>query len=666
VKLKREYLDGARAAAAVKSNNTEGFGQQPQRQLSSLKLSGNDWYTQQAHRAVNQAVGRVIRSKRDYGAVLLLDSRFDQQRNQEGLSKWLRPHVRKDEGFQTAVRELSSFYKEIESKQMEVVNAEPLPPPSRPLESKPSNDENNENSQLALVRRSEAQKDMSESKGEAEPATFIPPNLVTRVKVDELAKSVHQHPPAPSVSTSRPQQKLPTSFDGAFQNKNPPPKPKPQQNSQLNPAASRFMKKLASFPMNDQTNIRKAIVTMKQSSDGDARVFLHNVRHVMELIRPNENLEEPPKANDQRLFFTLFELLSDAQRPNVEKLSVKLVFETSSLGDLSKRHLVPADYKSLRSTFLPLLTYLWFGAKHGAEVDDRMVLSKIQIISKLLVKCDKNQSRSLCVSFVKLMPSRFKEQTRALIDDANASRNIQNMRQNDKSNVGQNAIDMRRFKVHQPSYPLANAPDSEATATVGQPTLLPQPAAEAPRAVQSAGKPIPTNPYSRRPASLSGKPAGQLDISRKKPRLEETKPLVQPISKQNPYAKKTTKSASTAAAPVKNPYQKVAKSSSTFSSSGKSQSMGLKSMLSKIEGDSFVKKNPGEIARKFKSNAPKDLKCSICEQQMPEPYISECGHMHCLSCWHQWFSKSKSCPTCRIPSDKSKLSRVVYQDNTGS
>jgi len=38
-------------------------------------LGGEEWYRQQASRAVNQAVGRVIRHLRDFGAILLCDER---------------------------------------------------------------------------------------------------------------------------------------------------------------------------------------------------------------------------------------------------------------------------------------------------------------------------------------------------------------------------------------------------------------------------------------------------------------------------------------------------------------------------------------------------------------------------------------------------------------
>lgn len=39
-------------------------------------LTGEAWYVQQASRAVNQAMGRVIRHRHDYGAIILCDDRF--------------------------------------------------------------------------------------------------------------------------------------------------------------------------------------------------------------------------------------------------------------------------------------------------------------------------------------------------------------------------------------------------------------------------------------------------------------------------------------------------------------------------------------------------------------------------------------------------------------
>ncbi len=43
-------------------------------------LGGDAWYKQQASRAVNQAVGRVIRHRRDFGAIILCDERWSSNR----------------------------------------------------------------------------------------------------------------------------------------------------------------------------------------------------------------------------------------------------------------------------------------------------------------------------------------------------------------------------------------------------------------------------------------------------------------------------------------------------------------------------------------------------------------------------------------------------------
>ena len=39
-------------------------------------------------RALNQAIGRCIRHRLDFGAILLIDERFQQPRNQLNLSRW--------------------------------------------------------------------------------------------------------------------------------------------------------------------------------------------------------------------------------------------------------------------------------------------------------------------------------------------------------------------------------------------------------------------------------------------------------------------------------------------------------------------------------------------------------------------------------------------------
>ena len=78
-------------------------------------LSGSQWYSQQASRAVNQAVGRVIRHNKDYGAILLCDVRFSYPDSIGRLPIWIRKHVKKYDDFGVAHRNLILFFKNVES-----------------------------------------------------------------------------------------------------------------------------------------------------------------------------------------------------------------------------------------------------------------------------------------------------------------------------------------------------------------------------------------------------------------------------------------------------------------------------------------------------------------------------------------------------------------------
>lgn len=74
-------------------------------------LSGQEWYKQQAFRAVNQAIGRVIRHKEDYGAIFLCDQRFKSSDARAQLPSWVKPYVRLYDGFGNVVRDVSQFFR---------------------------------------------------------------------------------------------------------------------------------------------------------------------------------------------------------------------------------------------------------------------------------------------------------------------------------------------------------------------------------------------------------------------------------------------------------------------------------------------------------------------------------------------------------------------------
>ncbi|KAM4130138.1 hypothetical protein ACJW30_01G078200 [Castanea mollissima] len=76
-------------------------------------LSGNEWYCNQAFRALNQAAGRCIRHRFDYGAIILLDERYQEERNRAYVSKWLRKSIRQYDSFDSSKDGLKLFFEDV-------------------------------------------------------------------------------------------------------------------------------------------------------------------------------------------------------------------------------------------------------------------------------------------------------------------------------------------------------------------------------------------------------------------------------------------------------------------------------------------------------------------------------------------------------------------------
>ncbi|XP_034496339.1 Fanconi anemia group J protein isoform X2 [Ailuropoda melanoleuca] len=76
-------------------------------------LPGRQWYEIQAYRALNQALGRCIRHKNDWGALILVDDRFrsNPSRYISGLSKWVRQQIQHHSTFESALESLTEFSK---------------------------------------------------------------------------------------------------------------------------------------------------------------------------------------------------------------------------------------------------------------------------------------------------------------------------------------------------------------------------------------------------------------------------------------------------------------------------------------------------------------------------------------------------------------------------
>ncbi|CAA6655856.1 unnamed protein product [Spirodela intermedia] len=77
---------------------------------SKSLLGGSEWYCHQAFRALNQAAGRCIRHRFDYGAVIFLDERLEEERNLAYISKWIGHSIKHFGSFHTVLDELRSFF----------------------------------------------------------------------------------------------------------------------------------------------------------------------------------------------------------------------------------------------------------------------------------------------------------------------------------------------------------------------------------------------------------------------------------------------------------------------------------------------------------------------------------------------------------------------------
>ena len=57
---------------------------------TAAKAAGRDFFENSCMRAVNQCIGRAIRHRNDYAAIVLIDRRYETQRIQGKLPAWIR------------------------------------------------------------------------------------------------------------------------------------------------------------------------------------------------------------------------------------------------------------------------------------------------------------------------------------------------------------------------------------------------------------------------------------------------------------------------------------------------------------------------------------------------------------------------------------------------
>ena len=76
-----------------------------------LHMNGQTWYTQEAMRAVNQCLGRTVRNRHDYGALILIDQRYSSRWLKDRLSGWIVKNAKVVEKTEKVIDNLKEFFK---------------------------------------------------------------------------------------------------------------------------------------------------------------------------------------------------------------------------------------------------------------------------------------------------------------------------------------------------------------------------------------------------------------------------------------------------------------------------------------------------------------------------------------------------------------------------
>lgn len=92
-KAKMQYI-----TTRAESNGTDG------------RAAARDFYENTCMRAVNQCVGRAIRHRADYAAILMLDRRYSGQRIQAKLPQWIRDSLTSGAGIREVSQRLDEFF----------------------------------------------------------------------------------------------------------------------------------------------------------------------------------------------------------------------------------------------------------------------------------------------------------------------------------------------------------------------------------------------------------------------------------------------------------------------------------------------------------------------------------------------------------------------------
>eukprot|EP00054_Salpingoeca_dolichothecata_P021038 m.133973 g.133973 ORF g.133973 m.133973 type:complete len:1046 (+) comp23848_c0_seq4:11-3148(+) len=291
-------------------------------------LTGKEWYQQQASRAVNQAIGRVIRHRNDYGAILLCDNRFAWSNNQSQLPRWLRKNVQRGT-FETLEQQLRAFFQknagqpasEITKKKSvnQSVRRMKLQASQRQEEFLPSA------SSSKSIQGVELGADSLSSEEELEPS---PPHvsLLDRLKQTSEVSKKRPARPTPAFTKSTPSPAKANPFNSSWRT---------QQQPSLSSKTSKFS--------NSNSSSHLTIAKKKEEKDGKSakprpKKEETSVQRVQTYV---EEVKSTLSRDDFKRFTLALKTFKQAKDGNVRLAMGNLVETLCGLFEGDRRHLLP-------------------------------------------------------------------------------------------------------------------------------------------------------------------------------------------------------------------------------------------------------------------------------------------------------------------------------------
>jgi len=661
-----------------------GFGsgiQKSGNHTAPIALSGAEWYSQQAHRAVNQAIGRVIRHKEDFGAILFLDSRFSEPRHQLGVSKWIRPQFQTSigNGIGTTIKPLVSFFRAATEKAslnqtMMEKSIESIKKPRLEYEAddEQNQERNNENiseniSKISVVLRSDGASDED----------YIPPNQIIRQvhlndDVSSSSRAVqHSYKKNDAVSLGRAQnlasiyeaaekkgkieqkvrqlshsttkdisETIQSAWSGLSASRSSQSRhisstakksSKDNDSKEMSKQLAKSFFELAKKTLTDEdfSRVQKILVDMKASGDNnDEKQYIASAKNLVILLMKYDAKRDSSNHESVgiKMLDQLYSLLPQVHRHNVLKIISIVRYQRSDFKSLIQMSLADnpqtsGDFQALNVSVPPLLRSFYKSKHDGALQMDKSQMNDFRAIVSTLFR-HRISTPEVLRALNHLIPTDFCGVAQLIVDEFRVKSNSN--RSASKSN--ENARFNERINNEPQNIAISNPyqkkrPVNSHTATSNFQAKV----------FESS------NPILKRAKQMMDNSKHQ--VEKKNDDRNDAKGL-------NSFAKHPNE-----------PQNDVDADTEGLDS--------IERILLHASKDVFISKesNVVRINKKLDSKLS-ETNCTLCGNDAKSMFMAECNHYFCRDCWISWFQRSQTCPKCRRPTNFDSMSRVIFEDKT--